>query len=140
MITTAPADYRAVLPAGGRLIGLDVGTKTIGPALCDAGWSFASPAELIANGVDATDGMLEGVRRAIGADTLGYISVDGMIEATAQPREDLCAACFDGHYPIALPDDSAMSAAVRALAAQVDGENPDRHLVLHDSADAVHRP
>ncbi|WP_137862219.1 MULTISPECIES: Holliday junction resolvase RuvX [unclassified Sphingomonas] len=47
MITTAPADYRAVLPAGGRLIGLDVGTKTIGTALCDAGWSFASPAELV---------------------------------------------------------------------------------------------
>src|SRR5436309_7431463 len=47
MITTAPADYRAVLPAGGRLLGLDVGTKTIGTALCDAGWSFASPAELI---------------------------------------------------------------------------------------------
>jgi putative Holliday junction resolvase len=32
---------------GGRLLGLDVGTKTIGTALCDAGWSIASPAELI---------------------------------------------------------------------------------------------
>lgn len=41
MITTAPADFRATLPAGGRLIGLDVGTKTIGTALCDAGWSFS---------------------------------------------------------------------------------------------------
>jgi putative Holliday junction resolvase len=39
--------FRAVLPDGGRLLGLDVGTKTIGTALCDAGWSFASPAELI---------------------------------------------------------------------------------------------
>ncbi len=47
MITTAPAEFRAVLPEGGRLIGLDVGTKTIGTALCDAGWSFASPADLI---------------------------------------------------------------------------------------------
>nr|WP_169542654.1 Holliday junction resolvase RuvX [Sphingomonas baiyangensis] len=36
-----------MLPQGGRLLGLDVGTKTIGTALCDAGWSFASPAELI---------------------------------------------------------------------------------------------
>ena len=35
------------MPDGGRLLGLDVGTKTIGTALCDAGWSFASPAELI---------------------------------------------------------------------------------------------
>lgn len=47
MITTARADFRAALPGGGRLIGLDVGTKTIGTALCDAGWSFASPARLI---------------------------------------------------------------------------------------------
>jgi putative Holliday junction resolvase len=47
MITTAVADFRAALPDGGRLLGLDVGTKTIGTALCDAGWSFASPALLI---------------------------------------------------------------------------------------------
>lgn len=47
MITTQPSQFRAALPAGGRLLGLDVGTKTIGTALCDAGWSFASPAQLI---------------------------------------------------------------------------------------------
>ncbi len=47
MITTDRAVYRAALPDGGRLLGLDVGTRTIGMALCDAGWSFASPAELI---------------------------------------------------------------------------------------------
>lgn len=43
---TAP-QFAAVLPDGGALIGLDVGTKTIGTAFCDAGWSFASPADLI---------------------------------------------------------------------------------------------
>jgi putative Holliday junction resolvase len=47
MITTASAGFRAALPTGGRLLGLDVGTKTIGTALCDAEWSFASPALLI---------------------------------------------------------------------------------------------
>jgi putative holliday junction resolvase len=47
MITSAAAEFRAALPIGGRLLGLDVGTKTIGTALCDAGWSFASPAPLI---------------------------------------------------------------------------------------------
>jgi putative holliday junction resolvase len=47
MITTAPGDFRAILPSGGRLIALDVGSKTIGTALCDAGWTFASPAALI---------------------------------------------------------------------------------------------
>ncbi|MDB5681039.1 MAG: Holliday junction helicase RuvA [Sphingomonas bacterium] len=47
MITEDRLVYRDALPDGGRLLGLDVGTKTIGTALCDAGWSFASPAELI---------------------------------------------------------------------------------------------
>jgi len=47
VITTAPSDFRAALPTGGRLLGLDVGTKTIGTALCDAGWTFASPALLV---------------------------------------------------------------------------------------------
>ena len=47
LVTTDAAAFRAALPGGGRLIGLDVGTKTIGTALCDAGWSFASPATLI---------------------------------------------------------------------------------------------
>ena len=47
MITTDRHDFREALPEGGRLLGLDVGTKTIGTALCDAGWSFASPADLV---------------------------------------------------------------------------------------------
>ena len=47
MITEDRTVFRETLPDGGRLIGLDVGTKTIGTALCDAGWSFASPATLI---------------------------------------------------------------------------------------------
>ena len=47
--------------------------------------------------------MLDGVRRAIGADTLGYISQQGMIAATEQPASRLCSACFDGNYPIELP-------------------------------------
>ncbi|MEG3172646.1 Holliday junction resolvase RuvX [Sphingomonas sp. ZB1N12] len=47
MITLSAAQFRDALPNGGRLIGLDVGSKTIGTALCDAGWSFASPALLI---------------------------------------------------------------------------------------------
>src|SRR3546814_5539459 len=47
MITADRTEFHNALPAGGRLSGLDVGTRTIGTALCDAGWSFASPAELI---------------------------------------------------------------------------------------------
>lgn len=47
MITASAADFRAALPEGGTLAGLDVGTRTVGLALCDAGWSFAGPAETI---------------------------------------------------------------------------------------------
>jgi len=47
LITVSAADFAAALPNAGALAGLDVGTKTIGLALCDAGWSFAGPAETI---------------------------------------------------------------------------------------------
>lgn len=46
--TVDAAVFAAALPGGGRLLGLDVGTRTIGTALCDAGWSFATPAKTIA--------------------------------------------------------------------------------------------
>ncbi len=55
MITAMPAEFAAALPHGGRLAGLDVGTKTIGVALCDAGWSFASPDKTIARTKFAAD-------------------------------------------------------------------------------------
>lgn len=47
MICTSTLDFRDALPDRGRLAGLDVGTRTIGVALCDAGWTIASPAETI---------------------------------------------------------------------------------------------
>ncbi len=48
MIAGSVADFAALLLEGGRLAGLDAGTKTIGLATCDAGWSFASPHSTIA--------------------------------------------------------------------------------------------
>jgi amidophosphoribosyltransferase len=65
---------------------------------CFYGIDFASRAELIANGAT-----IDEITQAIGADSLAYISEDGMIEATRQPRERLCTACFTGKYPIELP-------------------------------------
>ena len=47
---------------------------------------------------------MDEIRASIGADSLGYISLDGMVEATEQKRDRLCTACFTGSYPIALPD------------------------------------
>lgn len=47
LITTDTKGFAAALQGGGKLAGLDVGTKTIGLAICDAGWHFAGPAETI---------------------------------------------------------------------------------------------
>src|SRR5690349_17088872 len=47
LIATNAADFREAVGDGGKLAGLDVGTKTIGLAICDAGWHFAGPAETI---------------------------------------------------------------------------------------------
>ncbi|HEY0113809.1 MAG TPA: Holliday junction resolvase RuvX [Allosphingosinicella sp.] len=55
MITTSVAEFRERLPMGGRLLGLDVGTKTIGLALCDSGWTIATPAELLHRGKFSKD-------------------------------------------------------------------------------------
>ena len=70
---------------------------------CFYGIDFATRAELVASGLD-----VEGVRRSIGADTLGYVSLDGLIAASEQPRSRLCTACFDGDYPIPLPDEARL--------------------------------
>ncbi|ALE85638.1 amidophosphoribosyltransferase [Pseudonocardia sp. HH130629-09] len=70
---------------------------------CFYGIDFASRAELIANGADT-----EGVRRSIGSDSLGYVSVDQMVAASEQPRSRLCCACFDGEYPIPLPEEAQL--------------------------------
>lgn len=46
-LTTNAADFAAALPDGGKLAGLDVGTRTIGLAVSDAAWHFAGPCETI---------------------------------------------------------------------------------------------
>ncbi|MCQ9343670.1 amidophosphoribosyltransferase [Corynebacterium sp. 153RC1] len=72
---------------------------------CFYGIDFASPGELIANAVtgDNEEEIVASVCSALGADSLGFVSIDEMIAASAQPREQLCAACFDGEYPIGMP-------------------------------------
>jgi len=65
---------------------------------CFYGVDFATRAELIATGLAPDD-----VRASIGADSLGYLSKEGMITASEQKESELCTACFTGEYPIELP-------------------------------------
>lgn len=69
---------------------------------CFFGIDFPTRDELIANELT-----LEDIRQSIDADSLGYISLGGMVEATAQHQSQLCTACFTGKYPV---DISAASA------------------------------
>lgn len=55
LITTSAPEFRAGLPGGGALIGLDLGTQTIGTAFCDAGWRFASPGKTLKRGKFGAD-------------------------------------------------------------------------------------
>jgi putative Holliday junction resolvase len=63
MIAATTSEFRDKLPNGGRLLGLDVGTKTIGTALCDAHWTIATPAQLIRRTKFAKD--LDALQRLI---------------------------------------------------------------------------
>ena len=66
---------------------------------CFYGIDFADKSELIASGLTTDE-----IRSTIGADSLGYASLDALIEATHVKKDNLCRACFDGIYPIELPD------------------------------------
>ncbi|WP_067568433.1 amidophosphoribosyltransferase [Nocardia acidivorans] len=112
---------------------------------CFYGIDFASRAELIANGagpdgIEGTsmDEMVEGVRRSIGADSLGYISLDAMVAATEQPRSRLCCACFDGDYPIALPTEAAIGKNL--LESVLTGATEAELLADNANASALSRP
>ncbi|MBM7825033.1 amidophosphoribosyltransferase [Arcanobacterium pluranimalium] len=62
---------------------------------CFFGIDFPTRAELIANSLN-----LEQICEQIGADSLGYLSHEGMVRAIGLPVDKLCFACFNGDYPI----------------------------------------
>ena len=86
---------------------------------CFYGIDFASRAELIATGLGVDE-----VRQVIGADSLGYLSQEGMIASTEQPRERLCTACFTGEYPIPLPDSALLGKNLLEGAVTSNGCDP----------------
>ncbi len=67
---------------------------------CFYGIDFATRAELIAGQLSP-----EEIGASIGADSLGYVSLAGLIEATTLPENRLCRACFDGQYPVPVAED-----------------------------------
>ncbi|MGD0577069.1 MAG: amidophosphoribosyltransferase, partial [Candidatus Staskawiczbacteria bacterium] len=83
--------------AGAKEVHVRIGSAPIIEA-CYSGIDMATIAELA-----AANFTLEQIRERAGADSLKYLSLERMIEATGLPREMLCLACFDGNYPVAPP-------------------------------------
>ncbi|MCB0911376.1 MAG: amidophosphoribosyltransferase, partial [Propionibacteriaceae bacterium] len=69
---------------------------------CFFGIDFATRAELIAPGLNTDE-----ICRSLGADSLGYISLEGLTASTGVSGRRLCRACFDGVYPVPIPADRA---------------------------------
>lgn len=122
MITTDPAQFAAALPHAGRLLGLDVGTKTIGTALCDAGWSFASPADLVRRSRFTADkAALTAIigRERIAGLVIGLpLNLDGTDSPRTQSTRAFARNMADTGLPILLWDERWSTAAVeRAMIA-----------------------
>ncbi|MBA7626954.1 Amidophosphoribosyltransferase [subsurface metagenome] len=62
---------------------------------CFFGVDMATRQELIAAQKSITE-----IRDFIGADSLGYLSIPGLVKAVALPKDTFCMACFTGDYPI----------------------------------------
>jgi amidophosphoribosyltransferase len=102
---------------------------------CFYGIDFPTRAELIATGTG-----VEEICNSIGADSLGYISEEGMVAATEQPTSALCTACFTGRYPVELPDESRLGKSLfDTLPIDVDVDGVSLGLG-GGAADALTRP
>ena len=103
MIAADVPEFRAALPERGRLLGLDVGTKTIGTALCDAGWTIATAAELIRRAKFAKD--LAALQGLIAAQHIKGIVI-GLplnMDGSDSPRTQSVRAFARNLAPLGLP-------------------------------------
>jgi amidophosphoribosyltransferase len=105
---------------------------------CFFGIDFATRAELIANGLSVDE-----IAKSLGADSLAYISTDAMVEATEIPKDKLCRACFDGEYPIELPDTARLGKHLlegMEQAVRTDADGVQSLLGGGGAEDALRRP
>ena len=130
MIGSDLATFAASLPMRGRLAGLDVGTKTIGIAICDSMWTIASPAETIRRAKFAVD-------RAILQDLFAKQQIKGLViglplnlDASDSPRTQSVRAfarnLAELTLPILLWDERWSTAAVTRTLIAADASRARR--------------
>jgi len=150
VITADASAFRAALPEGGRLMGLDLGTKTIGLALCDAGWSFASPAQTLSRGKFARDKeALEAIVKAqsVRGLVLGLpLNMDGSESPRSQASRAFARNIAVLGLPILLRDERWSTVAAERAMIEQDmsrakrAEKIDAHaaaLILQGAIDAL---
>ena len=139
LITSSAADFAEAVP-GGKLIGLDVGTKTIGLALCDAGWSFAGPASTIRRTKFTAD--LEALRRFVADhDVSGMViglplNMDGSDSPRTQSVRAFARNCAPLNLPTLLWDERWSTQAVERAMVAADVSRAKRAVVVDQLAAA----
>jgi len=92
--TTTPNVIRTLRKAGAREIHMRICAPPI-KYPCFFGVDMATRGELIAAQKSVPE-----ICEWIGADSLGYLSIEGLLQAVGEPRENFCLACFTGDYPV----------------------------------------
>ena len=140
MITGSTLEYRDTLSEGGRLAGLDVGTKTIGLAYCDAGWTIATPAETIRRTKFQAD--LEVLRKVLANQSIRglVLGLPLNMDGTDSPRTQAIRAFARNLKPLDLPillwDERWSTAAVTRTLLDADASRARRAEVVDKMAAA----
>ena len=130
LLTTDRAAFREALPYGGRLLGMDVGTKTIGLALCDAGWSIASPAHTVSRGKFSKDkialaSFME--QQQVKGVVIGLpLNLDGSESPRSQASRAIARNIADLGLPILWWDESWSTQAVTRTLLEADASRARR--------------
>ena len=123
LITSAAAEF-AEAASHGKLAGLDVGTRTVGLATCDAGWSFAGPAETIRRTKFTAD--LEALRKFVERErvtglVLGLpLNMDGSDSPRTQSVRAFARNLASLNLPILLWDERWSTQAVERAMIEAD--------------------
>ena len=130
LLTTDRAAFREALPQGGRLLGMDVGTKTIGLALCDAGWSIASPAHTISRGKFSKDKIALAAfidQQQVKGVVIGLpLNLDGSESPRSQASRAFARNIADLRLPILLWDERWSTQAVTRTLLEADASRARR--------------
>lgn len=116
--TTTRQIVRLLFEAGAREVHMRITAPPIRYP-CHYGIDMATQRELV-----AAHHTVEDIRQQIGATSLGYLSIEGLLRACGQPRERFCLACFNGEYPVPIPHDVELTRDLFERSVPIPDEEP----------------